>query len=127
MPSMGLSERVKGARVLLVEDNPVNRMGGFALAGVNLTLRRHSLRGAEAVTALEQRSYELLLMDRQMPNLDGYQAMAAIRLRESDTSTRTRIVAMSANAMSGDWQRCLEAGMDDYIANRCESKNSKRH
>ena len=55
-------------------------------------------------------------MDCEMRDLDGYQATAAIRLRESDTSTRTRIVAMSANAMSGDRQRRLEAGMDDYIA-----------
>ena len=71
--------------------------------------------GLEAVQALEQRTYDIVLMDVQMPEMDGLEAARRITARWS-RQERPRILAMTANAMQGDRERCLEAGMDDYIA-----------
>ena len=108
------------AQILLAEDNPVNqkvtllqlRNFGYAadVAG----------NGAEALAALRRRRYALVLMDAQMPEMDGLEATRQIRqaetLGELGFETRVRIVAMTANAMSGDREACLAAGMDDYLA-----------
>ncbi len=106
------------ASVLVAEDNPVNQ-----------EVTREYLRdlgchvdvvttGLEAVAALEQTSYDLILMDCQMPEMDGYEATAMLRLKEQqqDQKNRIPIVAITANALEGERQRCLEAGMDDYIS-----------
>src|SRR6185295_10162002 len=71
--------------------------------------------GVEALAILSDKSFDLVLMDCQMPEMDGFETARAIRLREG-AEKHTPIVAMTANAMQGDRERCLAAGMDDYIA-----------
>jgi CheY-like chemotaxis protein len=104
-------------RVLLVEDNGVNRK----LAQAILKKLGHSVDvavdGQEAVDRLSERTYDLVLMDCQMPVLDGYEATRVIRDPASSVLDHSvKIVAMTANAMQGDREKCLAAGMDDYLA-----------
>jgi two-component system, sensor histidine kinase and response regulator len=72
--------------------------------------------GREALRALEQQDFDLVLMDIQMPELNGFEATAAIREKEQATGRRQVIVAMTAHALKGDRERCLEAGMDGYVS-----------
>ena len=103
-------------RVLLVEDNPVNLAVARKLL-TRLGLDCDSARdGREAVDAVQRNRYDVVLMDCQMPEMDGYEATQEIRVRESVMRRpRLPIVAMTANAMAGDRERCVEAGMDDYL------------
>lgn len=106
----------RSLQILLAEDNLVNQR----LAQIILEERGHQVHlartGQEAVRAVTEHDFDICLMDCQMPDLDGYEACAAIRERERHTGRRLPIVAMTASAMKGDRQRCLAAGMDDYIA-----------
>ena len=102
--------------ILLVEDNKVNQMvASKMLAAMGLTVDLAE-NGEKALAALAENRYDLVLMDCQMPVLDGYQATRAFRSQEPQSEKRLPIIAMTANAMEGDRQKCLEAGMDDYIA-----------
>jgi len=87
----------------------------LAKQGCSVTVAQN---GREAVEAVAAQDFDLIFMDIQMPELDGYQATARIREREKRQSDRPRsiIVAMTANAMEGDEAKCLAAGMDDYVA-----------
>lgn len=104
-------------QVLVVEDNPTNQLVTtkmLAKLGIGYEVAEH---GKEALAKLEQsRSYDLVLMDGQMPVMDGYKATAAIRDREQGTGKRIPIIAMTASAMAEDRQACLDAGMDGYLA-----------
>ena len=114
-----MNERAMVSTMLLIaEDNPNNqklavmqvRMLGYQAEAV--------ADGHEALTAMGTGRYALVLMDCQMPGMDGLRATAAIREMEAQTvgRARTPIIAMTANAMEGDRERCLAAGMDDYLA-----------
>ncbi len=107
---------VAGLRILLAEDNRVNQ----TLATRLLAKRGHTVvvagNGHEAIARLAQESFDLVLMDVQMPEMDGFEATAAIRAREWNTGTHIPIVAMTARAMSGDREKCIRTGMDDYVS-----------
>ena len=103
-------------RVLLAEDNPVNQRLAVAI----LNKRGHTVvvagDGRQAVEAFERERFDVALMDVQMPELNGFEATAKIREQEKATGERLPIIALTAHAMTGDRERCLASGMDDYLA-----------
>ncbi len=105
------------ARVLLVEDNPINQMVAQKMlekVGLKAVLANN---GVEALAVLNEQAFDLVLMDCQMPEMDGFDATREIRKLDIKTLQEQRlpVVAMTANVMSGDREKCLEVGMDDYI------------
>lgn len=116
----GLKSRYP-SRVLLAEDNPVNqrlikrlleKWGHTAILAHN---------GKNALALLEDEKFDCVLMDLQMPEINGFEATAVIRERERGAGTHTPIIALTAHALKGDRQRCLEAGMDDYVSKPIEA------
>jgi hypothetical protein len=110
------------AIVLVVEDSPVNRLvAGRVLerAGFRTQLVDDAL---QALAALDVRQFDAILMDCQMPGMDGYEATRELRRRESAGGRHTPVIAMTAHAMTGDRERCLDAGMDDYITKPVRSQ-----
>jgi len=118
-PAARLSEKTPDkTRILLVEDNPVNLMVAQRLLQVLGYACETAGNGQVALDKLEAEHYDLVLMDCQMPVLDGYMATRRWRELEEERKPERRlpIVAMTANAMAGDRKKCLDAGMDDYLA-----------
>jgi two-component system sensor histidine kinase/response regulator len=108
--------RQSGLRILLVEDNRINRRVALRMLekdGHQVTIAED---GKKALQAVEQNTFDLALMDVQMPEMDGFETTAAIRDRERGTGRHLPIVAMTARAIKGDRERCLAAGMDDYVS-----------
>jgi signal transduction histidine kinase/CheY-like chemotaxis protein len=115
-PGVGAGPAATRLRVLLAEDNPVNQL----LAQALLAKRGHDVTsvedGRQVLDALETGAYDLVLMDVQMPRMDGFAATRTIRAREAVEGGRIPIIALTANAMAGDREACAEAGMDGYVA-----------
>jgi CheY-like chemotaxis protein len=102
-------------RILLAEDNAVNQKLALKLLSQMGYRADVAGNGLEAIEAIERQKYDVVLMDVQMPEMDGLEASRQICSRWP-RGKRPRIIAMTANAMQGDRERCLEAGMDDYVS-----------
>jgi CheY-like chemotaxis protein len=115
LPSLSLEDE-QPLQILLVEDNSINQTLALRL------LQKHghhvvlAANGKEALKQISQTSFDLVLMDIQMPEMDGLQATRTIRESERESGAHLPIVAMTAYAMQGDQDRCLAAGMDGYIS-----------
>ena len=109
-------------RVLLAEDNTVNQMLAVRI------LEKHGYwvevvgDGRQAIETLQSQVFDMVLMDVQMPVMDGLKATAMIRREEADTGEHIPIIAMTAHAMKGDREKCLDAGMDGYVSKPIEAK-----
>ena len=118
-PLVREQERAPAARplrILMAEDNAINQRVGAAI----LRKRGHTVtladNGREALAALEVATFDIVLMDVQMPEMDGFAATARLREREKNTGRRIPVIALTAHAMKGDRERCLAAGMDAYVS-----------
>jgi CheY-like chemotaxis protein len=106
----------RGLQILLAEDNLINQKLAVRLLekrGHNVVVARN---GNEALAKLDERSFDVILMDVQMPDMDGLETTAVIRAKERTTGDHIPIIAMTALAMKGDRERCLEAGMNGYVS-----------
>jgi CheY-like chemotaxis protein/HPt (histidine-containing phosphotransfer) domain-containing protein len=113
----GVDAQPLAGHVLLVEDNPVNRQVAQRLLSLNGITFGMAENGKEALDALDQGGFDAVLMDCQMPVMDGYTATRIRRQKEAGAGlARIPIIAMTANAMAGDREKCLNAGMDDYMS-----------
>jgi CheY-like chemotaxis protein len=101
--------------LLVVEDNPVNRVVATRLIEKQSHCVKAVTNGREALEIIEREEFDCVLMDVQMPVMDGFEATAAIRNKERNGCGHLPIIAMTAHAMAGDLDRCLAAGMDDYV------------
>jgi CheY-like chemotaxis protein len=120
-PADGRRTCARGARVLLVEDNPINQEVAQVMLSDLLCAVRVAGNGQQALTALAQDRFDLVLMDCQMPEMDGFEAVRRFRAAARTpgafvTPTDTPVVALTANALAGDAERCLAAGFSDYLA-----------
>jgi CheY-like chemotaxis protein len=117
-----LREHRMRLRILLAEDNRVNQTVAVRI----LQKRGHTVEAVEngrlAIEALDRQPFDLILMDLQMPELGGVEATMLIREREKSTGGHIPIVALTANALAGDRERCLNAGMDDYVSKPIQVK-----
>ena len=115
-PATGAKQPVKPMRILLVEDNPINRKLAIAM----LIRDGHEItsvdNGEEAVSRSTDGNFDLILMDVMMPGMDGLEATRQIREKERPTGRHVPIIAITARAMTGDREKCIDAGMDDYIS-----------
>jgi len=114
--------RKRGNRILLAEDNPINQRVATIVLEKHGYLVEVVADGQEAIKALETAHFDLVLMDCQMPNMDGYEATMAVRGSDTVRDTGIPIIAMTASAGQEDRDRCLEAGMDDFLSKPVEPK-----
>jgi len=103
-------------RILIAEDNLVNQRVAIYMLEKQGHQVTGAMNGEEALADMEKENFELILMDVQMPKMDGFQATRLIRDKEKETGLHLPIIAMTAHAMKGDREKCLAVGMDDYIA-----------
>jgi CheY-like chemotaxis protein len=111
-----LRENRRSLHILVAEDSPINLKLVVRMLGKRGHTIVSSANGLEALAALEKEKFDLVLMDVEMPEMDGFEATREIRARERATGGHVPIVAMTAHAMKGDRERCLDAGMDAYVA-----------
>ena len=102
--------------ILIAEDNPINQKLAVRLLQKQGYTSAVANNGREAVEAWARQPFDAILMDMMMPEMDGLEATMAIREREKTTGTHIPIIAITANAMVGDREKCLAAGMDEYIS-----------
>jgi signal transduction histidine kinase/DNA-binding response OmpR family regulator len=115
-PEVAMPATTGRLRILLAEDNLINQkvtVGMLEVGGHQIDVVNN---GKEAIAALEKQRYDVILMDVQMPEMDGFQTTAAIREGETGTGRHTPIIALTARALKGDQERCLAAGMDGYVS-----------
>ena len=110
-------------RILVVDDNPVNRRLAVRLLEKHGHSVHEAISGKAALDELGVNQFDAVLMDVQMPEMDGFEATRAIRGRELHTGAHVPVIAMTAHAMHGDRDRCLAAGMDGYIAKPISAKD----
>jgi len=123
--SLREERRGAGLRILLAEDNPVNQMLAVRLLekrGYSIEVADNGQRALDLLAKAPPGEFAVVLMDVQMPKMDGFEATAELRKREANSGRRTPIIALTAHAMKGDRERCLAAGMDDYIPKPVHSK-----
>jgi len=112
-------QTVEPLRILLVEDGRVNQRVAVGLLehrGHGVTVANNGLEALRLLDGESRGDFDVVLMDIQMPEMDGFEATAAIRASERAGEPRLPIIAMTAHAMKGDRERCLAAGMDDYVS-----------
>jgi CheY-like chemotaxis protein len=119
-PAIGLSELSElsegSLNILVAEDNQVNQKIAAAMLGKMGHRVTLAVNGAEAVAKWGEGNFDLIFMDMQMPEMDGLEATRQIRSQEDAKGRHIAIIAMTANAMSGDRERCVASGMDDYVS-----------
>jgi PAS domain S-box-containing protein len=116
VPSATPAQERTTYRILIAEDNLVNQRVALYMVEKQGHQVTGVMNGEEALQALEKGNYELVLMDVQMPKMDGFQFAQVLREREKETGLHLPVIAMTAHAMKGDREKCLQMGMDDYIS-----------
>ena len=123
------SQSLTGAcrRILVAEDNPINQhltLESLRMLGVEPVLVGN---GKQALEKLEEEDFDVVLMDCQMPVMDGYEATRRLRAKEQETGEHHLVIALTANAMRGDREKCIEAGMDDYLSKPFSNRAAATH